>query len=114
MKRFTDKNECLVWLTERYFDAETAIKARKALLWCFLDEKSALTNSDIQNAFKLFKGKEMPSPQVLESECHTIEQALKNLVNACENNTGNEPSLSCYYRAVDDAKRVLGLVDGGC
>jgi len=109
MKRFTDKNECLVWLTENYKKASQAF-AVMGIEWLYYG-KDVVLASDIKNAFKLFKGKEMPSTQVLESECHTIEQALKNLINACENNTGNEPSLSCYYRAVDDAKRVLGLIN---
>ena len=33
---------------------------------------------------------------------------LKQLVSACENNTGNEPSLSCYHYALDKAKTFLG------
>lgn len=33
--------------------------------------------------------------------------ALDNLVNACVNNTGHEPSLSIYYRALDEAKAIL-------
>lgn len=111
MKRFTNKNECLVWLTENYSDANAACD-KCTVDWLCSDKGAALTRAEIKNAFKLLKGKEMPSPQVLESECHTIEQALKNLVDACENNTGKEPSLSCYYQAVDDAKRVLGLIDG--
>lgn len=36
-----------------------------------------------------------------------LEIALKNLVWCCENNTGNEPSLSCYYRALDEAKNLI-------
>lgn len=36
-----------------------------------------------------------------------LEIALKNLVWCCENNTGNEPSLSCYHRALGEAKNLI-------
>lgn len=36
-----------------------------------------------------------------------LEAALKNLVWSCENNTGNEPSVSCYHRALDEAKNLI-------
>jgi len=47
-----------------------------------------------------------------ETNLHDAKEALKDLVNFCELNTGCEPSLSCYQRAIDDAKRVLADMEG--
>ena len=110
MKRFTDKNECLVWLTENYKKASQAL-ADIGIEWLYYG-KDVFLASDVKNAFKLFKGKEMPSPQVLESECHTIEQALKNLVDACDECIESDSSKAKLYASLNNAKRVLGLIDG--
>lgn len=36
-----------------------------------------------------------------------LYEALESLINAVKNNTGNEPSLSCYHKAIDDAVDTL-------
>lgn len=36
-----------------------------------------------------------------------LHEALESLINAAKNNTGNEPSLSCYHKAIDDAVDTL-------
>jgi hypothetical protein len=36
---------------------------------------------------------------------------LKQLVYCVENNSGHEPSLSCLHFAIDEAKRILEVVD---
>ena len=46
-------------------------------------------------------------PKEHETEESKLAYALAQLVYCCENNTGNEPSLSCYQRALDEAKYIL-------
>ena len=36
-----------------------------------------------------------------------LENQLKTLIYAAENNTGHEPSLSCFHRELDEAKKLL-------
>lgn len=36
-----------------------------------------------------------------------LEAALNNLVHCAEANTGCEPSVSCFYRSIDEAKELL-------
>lgn len=45
--------------------------------------------------------------QRYSAESKAAKSALASLVHACDNNTGCEPSLSCYYYALDGAKEVL-------
>lgn len=46
-------------------------------------------------------------PRLLHKRIAELEAELGRLVYACENNTGFEPSISCYYRAIDEAKETL-------
>ena len=43
----------------------------------------------------------------LQQENAELRHEIANLVYMAENNTGNEPSLSCLYLAIDEAKRSL-------
>ncbi len=40
-------------------------------------------------------------------ECQELKDALAELVKCCEMNTGAEPSVSCYHRALSKAKTLL-------
>ncbi|QGZ13264.1 coil containing protein [Vibrio phage NF] len=42
-----------------------------------------------------------------ETRADELYEALESLINAVKNNTGNEPSLSCYHKAIDDAVDTL-------
>ena len=44
-------------------------------------------------------------------EINRVAQQLRELVYAAENNTGNEPSLSCFHRACDESKALLQEID---
>lgn len=46
-------------------------------------------------------------PRLLHKRIAELEGSLGNLIHACENNTGYEPSLSCYQYAIDCSKEVL-------
>jgi len=54
------------------------------------------------------------SAKALAAQCQSairaaeLEQALASLVWAVEHNTGREPSISCYERAIDEAKALIG------
>lgn len=51
--------------------------------------------------------------QALNDSCRLTEESAKlrhelaNLIYMAENNTGNEPSLSCFHLAIDEAKQLL-------
>lgn len=47
----------------------------------------------------------------LVSEREVLKTALRSLVVNSENNTGHEPSLSCMYRAIDEAKALLAILE---
>lgn len=46
-------------------------------------------------------------PKEIEIKDQKAIRLLESLVESCENNTGSEPSLSCYYRSLDEAKVFL-------
>lgn len=43
----------------------------------------------------------------LTEENAKLRHELANLIYMAENNTGNEPSLSCFHLAIDEAKQLL-------
>lgn len=47
----------------------------------------------------------------LVSERDELKTALRSLVSNSENNTGNEPSLSCMYRSIEEAKALLAKLE---
>lgn len=43
----------------------------------------------------------------LVEENAKLRHELANLIYAAENNTGHEPSLSCFHRAIDEANALI-------
>lgn len=43
----------------------------------------------------------------LAEENAKLRHELANLIYAAENNTGHEPSLSCFHRAIDEANILI-------
>ena len=43
----------------------------------------------------------------LHDENQKLREALDHIVEMDKANTGAEPSLSCFYRAIDDARELL-------
>lgn len=46
----------------------------------------------------------------LTQENAELRSRLSGLIYASENNTGHEPSLSCFHCAIDEAKQLLSTI----
>lgn len=74
-------------------------------IWC--EDEQEWVFSELVDGWEYIRGR-----RSLSDIKHIIElqEQLTRLVCACEDNTGKEPSLSFYYRALDKAKEVLWLI----